>query len=192
MFCTNTVKPVLSNHRCRATIQSNLCLVCLMLNVPVNNFSVKSGRSHRFLGITSIFLFGGGGGGGGGGGQICLAHGHNTVTQVGLEPLTSGSKVRGVNHHATTPVKPVLSDHIKQDIFLAFQTGGCLLLHESSAESLCMSFCTPFIQQLATTCQQQFPCVLNGWSLETDLTVVVLATHQNTPERQDSENTNRD
>ena len=32
-------------------------------------------------------------------------------------------------------VKPVLSDHIKQDIFLAFQTGGCLLLHESSAES---------------------------------------------------------
>ena len=32
-------------------------------------------------------------------------------------------------------VKPVLSDHIEQDIFLAFQTGGCLLLHESSAES---------------------------------------------------------
>ena len=28
-------------------------------------------------------------------------------------------------------VKPVLSDHIKQD----FKTGGCLLLHESSAES---------------------------------------------------------
>ena len=32
-------------------------------------------------------------------------------------------------------VRPVLSDHIKQDIFLAFQSGGCLLLHESSAES---------------------------------------------------------
>ena len=32
-------------------------------------------------------------------------------------------------------VKPVLSDHIKQDIFLAFQTGDCLLLHESGAES---------------------------------------------------------
>ena len=28
-------------------------------------------------------------------------------------------------------VKPVLNDHIKQDIFLAFQTGGCLLLHET-------------------------------------------------------------
>ena len=39
---------------------------CLMLNVPVNNFSVMLGRSHCFLGITSTF--GGGGGGGGGGG----------------------------------------------------------------------------------------------------------------------------
>ena len=28
-------------------------------------------------------------------------------------------------------VKPVLSDHMKQDICFAFQTGGCLLLHES-------------------------------------------------------------
>ena len=27
--------------------------------------------------------------------------------------------------------KPVLSDHIKQDIFLALQIGGCLLLYES-------------------------------------------------------------
>ena len=32
-------------------------------------------------------------------------------------------------------VKPVLRDDMKQDIGLAFQTGGCLLLHESSAES---------------------------------------------------------
>ena len=28
----------------------------LRLYVPVNNFSVMSGRSHRFLGITSFFL----------------------------------------------------------------------------------------------------------------------------------------
>ena len=28
-------------------------LVCLILSVPVNNFSVMLGRSHRFLGITS-------------------------------------------------------------------------------------------------------------------------------------------
>ena len=34
-------------------------------------------------------------------------------------------------------VKPVLRDHIKPDIFFAFQTGGCLSLHESSAESSC-------------------------------------------------------
>ena len=30
-------------------------LVLLRFNVPVNNFSVMSGRSHRFLGITSTF-----------------------------------------------------------------------------------------------------------------------------------------
>ena len=30
-------------------------LFVLMLNVPVNNFSAMSGRSHRFMGITSIF-----------------------------------------------------------------------------------------------------------------------------------------
>ena len=38
------------------------------------------GRSHRFLGITSIFFFFGGGGG------VCLAKGHNTATRAGLEP----------------------------------------------------------------------------------------------------------
>ena len=43
-------------------------------------------------------------------------------------------EINGLGIIAIT-VRPVLSDHIKQDIFLAFQTGGCLLLHESSAES---------------------------------------------------------
>ena len=47
------------------------CLFVLMLNVPVNNFSVILGRSHRFLGITST----------------CLAQGHNTA-EVGFENLT--------------------------------------------------------------------------------------------------------
>ena len=32
-----------------------LSLFVLRLNVPVNNFSVMSGWSHRFLGITSTF-----------------------------------------------------------------------------------------------------------------------------------------
>ena len=34
---------------------TDLGLVCLMLNVPVNNFSVMLGLSHIFLGITSTF-----------------------------------------------------------------------------------------------------------------------------------------
>ena len=37
-----------------------LVLVLLRLNVPINNFSVMSGRSHLFLGITSTFFFWGG------------------------------------------------------------------------------------------------------------------------------------
>ena len=32
-----------------------VCLLVLRLYVSVNNFSVMSGRSHRFLGITSTF-----------------------------------------------------------------------------------------------------------------------------------------
>ena len=34
------------------------CLFGLRLYVPVNNFSVMSGQSHRFMGITSTFLGG--------------------------------------------------------------------------------------------------------------------------------------
>ena len=29
--------------------------IAFLLKVPVNNYSVMSGRSHRFLGITSTF-----------------------------------------------------------------------------------------------------------------------------------------
>ena len=32
-----------------------ICLVNLILNVPVNNFTVMLGRGRRFLGITSTF-----------------------------------------------------------------------------------------------------------------------------------------
>ena len=42
-------------------------------------------------------------------------------------------------------VKPVLSDHIKQDIFLAFQTGGCLLLYESSSSALLYSAVSSYL-----------------------------------------------
>ena len=33
--------------------EEDFCLFVLRLNVPVNNFSVMSGRSQRFLGLTS-------------------------------------------------------------------------------------------------------------------------------------------
>ena len=36
--------------KCNMRNNNNIWLVVLRLNVPVNNFSVMSGRSHRFLG----------------------------------------------------------------------------------------------------------------------------------------------
>ena len=39
------------------SVELHVGLVCLMLNVPVYNFSVMLGRSHRFLCITSTFFF---------------------------------------------------------------------------------------------------------------------------------------
>ena len=34
-------------------VLEKICLFVLRLNVPVNNFSVMSGRSQLFLGLTS-------------------------------------------------------------------------------------------------------------------------------------------
>ena len=50
------------------------------------------------------------------------------------------SILHSVHIKSFTTVKPVLSDRIKQNICLAFQAGGCLLLHESSAVSAPLSF----------------------------------------------------
>ena len=63
------------------------------------------------------------------------------TAQIFMLPTLSGQ----TSGKHTCTVKPVLSDHIKQDMFLTFQTGGCLLLHESSAES-CRSFLHYFQQ----------------------------------------------
>ena len=63
----------------------------LILNVPVNNFSVMLGRSHRFLGITSTFW----------GVNVPCSRTQHGLTRVRLEPLTSGSGVQGINHQAT-------------------------------------------------------------------------------------------
>ena len=57
-----------------------------------------------------------------------------------LTMLTNLELERQVNLSPSLHNVKVLSDHIQQDIFLALQTGDCLLLHESSAESSCMSF----------------------------------------------------
>ena len=72
-------------------------LFVLRLNVPVNNFSVMSGRSHRFLGswvINQYFR-----------GVKCLAQGHHTAA-VGIEPPTSRS---GVRHSTTEPPRSPMS-----------------------------------------------------------------------------------
>ena len=75
------------------TYQSVCLYVCLLvwfgflLNVPVNDFSVMLGRSHRFLGTL--------------GSLKCLAQGHYTAV-VGFEPWTSRS---GVRRSTTEPAR---------------------------------------------------------------------------------------
>ena len=60
-------------------------LLVLMLNIPVNNFSAMSGRSHRFLGITSTFR----------GVNVSLL---KDTTQP--RPLATESKTLPLGHHA--------------------------------------------------------------------------------------------
>ena len=60
---------------CKGTVLYKYFLFDLILYVPVNSFSVMSGRF--FLGRTSTKQ-----------GIMCLAQGHNAVTPVRLEPAT--------------------------------------------------------------------------------------------------------
>ena len=84
-----------ADYRCRYSLSVLSVCLWLRLNVPVNNFSVMSGRSHHFLVINQYFR-----------GVKCLAQGHNTAA-VDFEPLTSRS---GVRHSTTEPPRsPVLS-----------------------------------------------------------------------------------
>ena len=80
----------------------------MILKVSVNNFSVMLGRGHRFLGITSTFW----------GVNVPCSRTQHGLTRVGLEPPTSGSGVRGINHQATAlPYLPfVCLDDIYLDI----------------------------------------------------------------------------
>ena len=74
-----------------------VCLFVLRLNIPVNNFSVMSGRSHRFLGTVINQYFRG---------EKCLAQRHN-MAAVGFEPPTSRSRVR---HSTTEPPRSPVSN----------------------------------------------------------------------------------
>ena len=60
-----------------------------MLKIPVNNFSVMSGWSQRFLGIYQCS-----------GDLMCLAQEHKMVQPVGIEPRTSKF---GIRCSTTTP-----------------------------------------------------------------------------------------
>ena len=68
----------------------------------------------------------------------------------------------------------MLSDHIKQDIFLAFQIGGCLFVHESSAESSCRSFLHYFYAQISNHLSIAISMSPDGWLLKTSLNVHVV------------------
>ena len=75
----------------------------LILNVPVNNFSVMSG--WVFLGWTSTKQ-----------GLMCLAQGHKAVPSVRLEPATPRSWVK---HSTTEPLRSKIPDEMQQ--YAAFQ-----------------------------------------------------------------------
>ena len=79
------------------------CLFVLKLNVPVSNFSVMSGRSHRFLGNNQYVW-----------GVKCLAQGHNTAA-VGFESPTSRSGVR----HSEPPCSPLFCCDAAQIVLYA-------------------------------------------------------------------------
>ena len=53
MSLSNILKPYIFYLSSDCETFFNICLFVLRLNVPVNNFSVMSGRSQRLLGLTS-------------------------------------------------------------------------------------------------------------------------------------------
>ena len=60
----------------------------------------------------------------------------------------------------------MLSDHIKQDIFLAYQAGSCVLLYESSAEA------RAFLYYFRSAISDQMSTMVS-WSFETGLKQVL-------------------
>ena len=80
-FCFPLLSLIFNNHYQKV----GWLVGWLILNAPVNIFSVMLGRSHRFLGITSTF---------GGVTVPCSRTQHGSTRVGGLEPPTSGSGVR--------------------------------------------------------------------------------------------------
>ena len=90
-----------------------VCLLVLRRKVPVNNFSVMSGRSHRSWVINQYFR-----------GVKCLAQGHNTAA-VGIEPPTSRS---GVRHSTTGPPRSPRESCVGQGFSITKARGTFLLI----------------------------------------------------------------
>ena len=61
----------------RVSVMQMIVFKNVGFNVPVNNFSVMSGRSHRLLGFNQYSRE-----------SMCLAQGHNTATLVGTTDLS--------------------------------------------------------------------------------------------------------
>ena len=78
-----------------------VCLFGLILYVPVNNFSVMSGRVY--LGEPVLT-------------RICLAQGHNTVTQFRLKSSTLPVG------HCTPPIIPVFCNLLEMVLNRFLQT----------------------------------------------------------------------
>ena len=75
-----------------------ILLICLVLNVPVNNVTVMLGQGHRFLGITSTF-----------GESICHAKRHNIVTRVRSDTRTLASESDALTTSPAPPPSPLSS-----------------------------------------------------------------------------------
>ena len=97
--------PVLDPETQRLEVQFGL--VCLMLNIPVNNFSIMLGRSHRFLGITSTF-----------GGKYVLLKDTTRRPEWGMNRDTS-FLVMGLQRYACLTIRYISQYRVQDKICIA-------------------------------------------------------------------------
>ena len=168
--------------------RSFFCLFCsfnLIFYIPVNNFSVTSGRV--FLGWTSTKL-----------GLMCLAQGHNVVTPVRLKPAALQSRVK---HSTTGPLRSRTSfvDHLCYLCLVLFMLLHLFIAALWSPAAKGLTSCLFFMMLCFCHFPMWYPgsgevldCI-NSWSLRLsyiDCCFVVLNTvnhsekHQNSLQRQ--------